>query len=60
MVSYPDGQKKNYAYLEGQTGVDAGSGPTTDLGQQTEAGGEEGGGDWSDAGNDSDFGDWSF
>lgn len=32
MVSYPDGQKKNYAYLEGQTGVDAGSGPTTELG----------------------------
>ena len=66
MVSYPDGQKKNYAYLEGQTGVDAGSGPTTERGEQSggEDGGwgesESGGDDWSDTGNDTDFGDWSF
>ncbi len=62
MVSYPDGQKKNYAYLEGQTGVDAGSGPTTELGEQAdgeagggwppEEGGGEEGGDWGGSGSD--------
>ena len=48
MVSYPDGQRKTYAYLEGQTGVDAGSGPTTELAQLGSDGetAEEGGGDW--------------
>ncbi len=56
MVSYPDGQRKTYAYLEGQTGVDAGSGPTTELGP--ESGPEEtDGGGWQDDGG-SDSGDW--
>ena len=31
MVSYPDGQRRNYQYLEGQTGVDAGAGATTPI-----------------------------
>ena len=69
MVSYPDGQKKNYAYLEGQTGVDAGSGPTTELGEQSggeeggwgesESGGDEGGWGESESGGESGGDDWS-
>ncbi len=68
MVSYPDGQKKNYAYLEGQTGVDADSGAKTDIGQPpeevVEAGGWPpddggGGGDWTqDGGEEEGGGDW--
>jgi hypothetical protein len=45
MVSFPDGSRKNYAYLEGQTGVDATEGPTTDLSKVAD--GEDGGG-WGD------------
>ena len=69
MVSYPDGQKRNYAYLEGQTGVDAEGGAKTDIGQQPEEdveaggwppdGGEETGGDWpQDGGEEEGGGDW--
>lgn len=69
MVSYPDGQRRTYQYLEGQTGIDAGSGPTTELGGgdgQEEAGGDgdwpqdeggDSGGDWGGSGGDSG-GDW--
>ena len=62
MVSYPDGQRKTYQYLEGQTGVDAGTGPTTEIGADggaeatDEFGGSEDGGDWGSG--DSSGDDW--
>ncbi len=55
MVSYPDGQRKTYAYLEGQTGVDAGAGATTEITQ--EGGPDEPAGDWPSDG-DSGGDDW--
>ncbi len=66
MISYPDGQRKTYQYLEGQTGVDAGAGATTKIDEgeggggggwpTEEGGGEEAGGD--DWGGDSSGDDW--
>ena len=47
MTSFPDGTRKTYAYLEGQTGVDASEGPTTDIAKISD--GEAEGG-WTDGG----------
>ena len=68
MFSYPDNTRKTYAYLEGQTGVDAEGGPTTELGENVAAGGDEevfpgdeGGDDgWGSPSDDEggDGGDW--
>ena len=56
MVSYPDGQKKNYAYLEGQTGVDADAGAKTDIGP-SDGGAEEGGDEWGESGGGGEWGE---
>ena len=72
MVGYPDGQRRTYQYLEGQTGVDAEGGPTTKIdggGEEVEGGGsgdEWGGGggdsgdDWGGGGDDSSSGGNDF
>ena len=68
MVSYPDGQRRTYQYLEGQTGVDAEGGPTTKIdggeeGEEGESGddwggdGDSSGDDWGGDGDDSSGGD---
>ena len=65
MVSYPDGQRRTYQYLEGQTGVDAGAGATTKIdggGEEPpewQPGSDEGtGDDWGgDSGDSGDSGD---
>ena len=65
MVSYPDGQRRTYQYLEGQTGVDAGAGATTKIdggGEEQpewQPGSDEGtGDDWGgDSGDSGDSGD---
>lgn len=49
MTSFPDGTRKTYAYLEGQTGVDASEGPTTDIAKISD--GEDGEGGWTQEGD---------
>ena len=49
MTSFPDGTRKTYAYLEGQTGVDASEGPTTDISKISD--GEDGEGGWTQEGD---------
>ena len=67
MVSYPDGKRRTYQYLEGQTGVDAGAGATTKIdggGEEEtewqpgsdEGSGDDWGGDSGDSGGSGD--DW--
>ena len=67
MISRPDGSRTQYAYLEGQTGVDTGDVATTEIGGEEGADeggwgegddGGEGGDSWGDDGGDDGGDSW--